>query len=62
MRKLVIATVGLIGGMIAGLLLSELVGVVGLLLLDRAVGIRFLPVVLGIVGLVAAPVLGTRAL
>ena len=47
----------LIGATIAGLLLSELGVIVGFLLFDRAVGIWFLPVVLGIGGAVATPVL-----
>lgn len=54
---LVVVAVGLIGGIIAGLLLSELVGVVGFLLFDDPAGVRFLPVVLGILGAVVLPVL-----
>ena len=61
MRRFIIVAVGLIGGIIAGLFLSEAVGAVGFLLFDRAVGIRYLPVVLGIVGAVAVPFLDTRA-
>jgi uncharacterized membrane protein YeaQ/YmgE (transglycosylase-associated protein family) len=57
MRMLVVVAVGLIVGIVAGLLLSELVGVVGFLLFDDPAGVRFLPVVLGIVGAVALPVL-----
>ena len=56
MRKLVLAAVGLIRGIVAGLLF-ELVGVVGFLLFDRAVEIRFLPVVLSLGGTAPAPVL-----
>jgi uncharacterized membrane protein YeaQ/YmgE (transglycosylase-associated protein family) len=61
MRMLVVVAVGLIGGIIAGMLLSELIGVVGFLLFDDPVGVRFLPVILGIVGAVALPVLDTWA-
>jgi len=57
MRKLVVDAVRLIGATIAGLLLSELGVIVGFLLFDHAVGIWFLPVVLGIGGAVATPVL-----
>ena len=61
MRRPVVVAAGLMEAISAGLLLSELVGVVGFLLFERAVGIRFLPVVLGIRGAVAAPVLDMRA-
>jgi hypothetical protein len=60
MRKLVVAavgSVGLIGAIIAGLLLAELVDTVGFPLFDRAAEIWLLPVVLGIGGTVAARVL-----
>jgi hypothetical protein len=55
-RKLVLATVGLIRRIVADLLFA-LVGVVGFLLFDRAVEIRFLPVVLSLGGTAPAPVL-----
>ena len=55
MRKLVAAAVGLTKGILPGLLF-EPVGVVSFLLSDRAVEFRFLPVVLGLGGAVAAPV------
>ena len=45
MRMLLVVAIGLIGGILAGLLLYyELVGIVGFLLFNRAVGSRFLPV------------------
>ncbi len=60
MRMLLVVAIGLIGGILAGLLLYyELVGIVGFLLFNRAVGSRFLPVVLSIIG-AAAPVLDER--
>jgi uncharacterized membrane protein YeaQ/YmgE (transglycosylase-associated protein family) len=57
MKMLVVVAVGLIVGIVSGLLLSELVGVVGFLLFDDPAGVRFLPVVLGIVGAVALSIL-----
>ena len=58
---LVATAIGLIGTIIAGMLLSEVVGVVGFLLSDRAVRSRFLPVVLGIGGAIAASIPDARA-
>ena len=60
MRMLLVVAIGLIGGILAGLLLYyELVGIVGFLLFNRAVDSRFLPVVLSMIG-AAAPVLDER--
>ena len=60
MGMLVVVAIGLIGVILAGLLLFELVVTVGFRIFNRAVGSRFLPVVLGIIGAVAAPVLDER--
>jgi Family of unknown function (DUF5957) len=38
---------GVFGGALAGLALSEAVALLGLLLFDRPTGLRYLPVVLG---------------
>jgi hypothetical protein len=46
---------GLIGGVVAGLMLSEIIGIVGYLVFDSAVGIKFLPIYLAIVFAVVAP-------
>src|SRR5215218_3988514 len=46
---------GLIGGVVAGLMLSEIIGIVGYLMLDSAVGIKFLPIYLAILFAVVAP-------
>jgi hypothetical protein len=45
---------------VAGILLSELIGIVGYLAFDRLVGVRFLPIYLGIAGAVAAPLVDRR--
>ena len=58
---LVATAIELIGPIIAGMLLSEVVGVVGYLLSDRAIGSRFLPMVLGIGGAIAAYIPDARA-
>ena len=42
----------LVCGFIAGIVLSEVIGIVGFLVFHRAVGIRFLPVYLGVISAV----------
>ena len=48
MRAIAAALFGLIGGVVAGLMLSEIIGIVGYLMFDSAVGIKFLPIYLAI--------------
>ena len=48
MRTLTVTLVALIGGFLAGIVLSELIGITGFLLFDRAVGLRFLPIYLAV--------------
>jgi hypothetical protein len=48
MRSVKVAALALIGGLIGGIVLSELVGMIGYLLFDRAVGLRFLPIYLAV--------------
>jgi hypothetical protein len=52
-----VAALGLIVGVCGGLMLSEVIGIIGVLLFDRAVGVRFLPVYLGVAAAAAAPIL-----
>lgn len=47
---------GLIGGVVAGLMLSEIIDIVGYLMFDSAVGIKFLPIYLAILFAVAPAV------
>ena len=54
MRTVVAALLGLIGGAIAGVAISEIIGIVGYLVLDSAVGIKFLPIHLAILFAVVA--------
>jgi hypothetical protein len=55
MRAVGVSVVGLVVGLVAGILLSELIGIIGYLASGRFVGVRYLPVYLGIAGAVAAP-------
>lgn len=60
MRTLTVTATALIVGLLAGFVLSEVIGIIGFLLFDRFVGIRFLPVLLAIVCAVAAPIVDRR--
>jgi hypothetical protein len=55
MRAVGLSVMGLVAGLVAGILLSELIGIVSYLASGRLVGVRYLPVYLGIAGAVAAP-------
>lgn len=61
MRTVVVTVLALIGGFLAGIVLSEIIGVVGLLVFEEVVGVRFLPVVTALVAAVAAVILTLRA-
>ena len=61
MRAVVVAVVALVGGFLAGIVLSEVIGVVGLLVFEDVVGIKFLPVVTALVAAAAAVVVSLRA-
>ena len=54
MKTLIITLIALAGGFLAGILLSEVIGVVGVLLFQRVVGIKFLPVYLAVLAAGAA--------
>ena len=60
MRAVVVAVVALIGGFLAGIVLSEVIGVVGLLVFEDVVGIKFLPVVTALVAAAAAVVVNLQ--
>jgi ABC-type lipoprotein release transport system permease subunit len=60
MRTVVAALLGLIGGVIAGVAISEIIGIVGYLVFDSAVGIKFLPIHLSILFAVVALVVDAR--
>ncbi len=60
MRTVVAALLGPIGGVIAGVAISEIIGIVGYLAFDSAVGIKFLPIHLAILIAVVALVVDAR--
>lgn len=60
MRIAVAAGLGLIGGFFVGLLLSQVIGMAGLLLFDQAVGIKFLPIYTAVAGTLIVPVWAIR--
>jgi hypothetical protein len=57
MRASRVAAIGLVAGFAAGIVLSDLIGVVGVLVFDRHAGIRFLPIYLAVAFAILAPVL-----
>ena len=61
MRAVVVSVVALIGGFLVGIVLSEVIGVVGLLVFEDVVGIKFLPLVTALVAAAAAVVVDLRA-
>jgi hypothetical protein len=60
MKAVAAMLVGLITGFIAGIVLSEIIGIVGFALTQRPVGIKYLPIYLAIAFAVAAPVVRAR--
>jgi Kef-type K+ transport system membrane component KefB len=61
MRTVIVTVLALIGGFLAGIVLSEIIGVVGLLVFEDVVGVRFLPVVTALVAAVATVIVTLRA-
>jgi hypothetical protein len=57
MRTLVVAGLALIGGFFVGVVLSELIAIIGFLLFDRAVGLGFLPIISAPVCAGATPIM-----
>ena len=60
MKAVVAVVVGSIAGFVAGIVLSEIIGIAGFVLTGRAVGIRYLPIYLALAFAVAAPVVRAR--
>jgi hypothetical protein len=60
MRAVGVSVMGLVVGLVAGILLSEFIGIVGYLAFDRLVGFRYLPIYLGVAGAIAAPLVDRR--
>ena len=61
MRTAAVIVLAIIGGLVAGLVLSEVIGIVGVLVFGTAAGFKFLPVYLAIAGAVTAPLLYRRS-
>lgn len=62
MRHVGAGVTGLVAGFFAGLVLSEIFGIVGFLVLHEAIGFRFLPVVTAAAGaLLAVLLVGPKA-
>ncbi len=60
MRTLVTIVLGLIVGFFAGLILSQVIGIVGFVIFERVIGWRLLPVVAATLGGVAALIVDNR--
>ena len=56
MRTVRIIALALVGGFLGGIVLSAIIGIAGVLLFDRAIGVRFLPLYLAAACAGAAPV------
>lgn len=61
MKTVGVIALAIVGGLVAGLVLSEIIGIVGMLAFGTAAGVKFLPVYLAIAGAVAAPLLYRRS-
>jgi hypothetical protein len=61
MKTVGVTVLAIVGGLVAGLVLSEIIGIVGMLAFDTAIGFKFLPVYLAIGSAVAAPLLYRRS-
>ncbi len=60
MNKWVAVILGLVGGFVIGLVVSEMIGIVGKLAFDRTAGIKFLPIYTAVACAVIAPVVLRR--
>jgi Family of unknown function (DUF5957) len=54
-KAAIAVVIGLIIGFVAGIVLSEIIGIVGFVLTGRAVGIKYLSIYLALAFAVAAP-------
>jgi Family of unknown function (DUF5957) len=60
MRTAGVTVLAIVGGLLAGLVLSEIIGIVGMLVFGAAAGFKFLPAYLAIACGIAAPLLYRR--
>ncbi len=56
-----LAVLGVLAGFVAGIVLSELSGIVGVVVFDRAVGMKFLPFYLAVAFAIVVPGLAGRS-
>jgi putative tricarboxylic transport membrane protein len=61
MRSVALITLGLVGGFFVGIVLSEIIGVIGYLAFGRAVGIKFLALYLAAACAILAPIVDTAS-
>jgi hypothetical protein len=60
MRIVVAIVLGIFGGFLTGIVLSQVIGIVGFLLFDWVVGVKYLSIYTAILGAIVAPILATR--
>ena len=60
MRLLIAVLLGLAGGFLAGIVISQIVGIIGVLVFHQAIVIKFLPIYTAIIGAIASPLLAGR--
>jgi uncharacterized membrane protein YeaQ/YmgE (transglycosylase-associated protein family) len=60
MRTLVAVLIGLVAGFFAGIVIDQIIGVIGLLSTGEVGGFRYLPLVLAAVGAVVAVLIERR--
>lgn len=60
MRIFVAIVINLVEGFIAGIVLSDVIGIVGFTLFDRLVGIKFLPFYCAVVCAIVVPIVDQR--
>ncbi|RJE83918.1 hypothetical protein D3P07_24210 [Paenibacillus sp. 1011MAR3C5] len=53
-NRAVIALIATVGGIVGGFVLAELIGILGFLLFGKAVGVKYLPIILPVLGAVVA--------
>ncbi|WP_062107366.1 DUF5957 family protein [Bacillus niameyensis] len=61
MRIFVAVLVGLIGGFVLGIALSSVIGIVGMLLLDQPLGIKYLSLFTAAIGAVVVPIMDQKS-
>jgi hypothetical protein len=61
MKTVGVTALAIVGGLVAGLVLSEIIGIVGMLAFGTAIGFKFLPVYLAIACAVVVALLYRRS-